>query len=163
MAAPVHHLPDSAGHRHVYALSGRSLSGPSGFSTTQSAWSREFQAPWVVIGDGLERLGTTDLRAGELDFALALDLTAFFMVLAISGFVWHRLGASYGLYSLICVLIPASTETISLSRYVLVIFPMFMMLGHWGRNALLDRALLITFSVLLGVLTAAFVNWIFVA
>ena len=51
----------------------------------------------------------------------------------------------------------------SLSRYALVLFPIFMILGRWGRHSLLDRLLMFGFSMLLGVLTSIFVNWVFVA
>jgi len=77
--------------------------------------------------------------------------------------IWRRLGASYALYCIISIVIPSTSGTGSLSRYALVVFPVFMMLGYWGRRQWLDRLLVITFSVLLGVFTTMFVNWIFVA
>ena len=67
------------------------------------------------------------------------------------------------LLMLISIIIPASSGTGSLSRYALVIFPIFMILGRWGRHSMLDRLLFFSFCVLLGLLTTIFVNWIFVA
>lgn len=136
---------------------------PVAFSTTQSAWGRELVGPFIIIYNDLAGLVGGNFLTGDIWWHVILDLGAFFAVLAVSIAIWRRLGASYALYGIISIVIPASSGTGSLSRYALVIFPLFMMLGHWGRHAWLDRTILVTFSVLLGVLTAMFVNWIFVA
>jgi len=104
-----------------------------------------------------------DFLKGDIWWHVVLDLSAYFGVLFIAVAIWKRLGASYALYCIISIVIPSFSGTSSLSRYALVIFPAFMMLGYWGRRQWLDRAVVITFSVLLGILTAMFVNWVFVA
>lgn len=136
---------------------------PVAFSTTQSAWGREIVGPWAVVWRDLTGFLQGDFLTGQIWYHVAIDLTAFFVVLAISGFVWRRLGASYALYGMISILVPASSGSGSLSRYALVVFPMFMMLAFWGRYTVVDRFITITFSVLLGILTTVFVNWVFVA
>lgn len=136
---------------------------PVAFSTTQSAWGREMLGPLAIVWRDLTGFLRGNFLTGEIWYHVMIDLAAFFGVLLIGIALWRRLGASYGLYCMISILIPASSGTGSLSRYALVIFPMFMMLGLWGRYHWLDRLLLISFSVLLGVLTSVFVNWIFVA
>ena len=79
-------------------------------------------------------------------------------------FVWRRLNAAYALYTAVAVLLPLATgTTMSLSRYVLVLFPLFMLLAWWGRHPLVDRALTLAFALLLGILLTVFVNWGFVA
>lgn len=136
---------------------------PVAFSTTQSAWGRQTVGPIAVVMRDVEALFAGNFMTGEIWYHLALDLGAFAAVMLVSFFIWQRLGASYALYAMLCVLIPASSGSQSISRYVLVVFPFFMMLGVWGKNALLDRTLLIGFSVFLGILTSVFVNWIFIA
>lgn len=136
---------------------------PVAFSTTQSAWGREMLGPWTIIWRDLTGLLGGDFLRGDIWWHVILDLTAYFAVLGMAVIIWHRLGASYALYCIISIVIPSMSGTGSLSRYALVIFPVFMMLGYWGRHQWLDRALVITFSVLLGILTTMFVNWIFVA
>ncbi|MDX2141265.1 MAG: mannosyltransferase family protein [Chloroflexota bacterium] len=136
---------------------------PFAFSTTQSAWGRQMLGPVAIIWRDLTGLFGGNFWTGDIWYHVILDLGAFFAVLGLAFVIWRRLGASYALYCLISILIPASSGTGSLSRYALVIFPVFMMLGHWGRHHWLDRALLISFSVMLGILTTVFVNWIFVA
>lgn len=136
---------------------------PIAFNTTQSAWGRQLLGPWTVIWRALTGLLGGNFLTGDIWYHVLIDLTAFFAVLTMSFVIWRRLGASYALYCIISILIPASSGSGSLSRYALVIFPVFMILGDWGRRQWFDRAVIVTFSVLLGVLTTIFVNWIFVA
>jgi len=136
---------------------------PIAFSTTQSAWGREMLGPWTIVWRDLRALFSGNFLTGDIWWHVILDLTAYFAVLSISIAIWRRLGASYALYCIISILIPSASGTGSLSRYALVIFPVFMMLGYWGRIPWLDRSLTIVFSVMLGVLTTLFVNWVFVA
>ncbi len=136
---------------------------PVAFSTTQSAWGREMLGPWMILYRDLAALIGGDFLKGDIWYHVLLDLGALVAVLGIAVAIWRRLGASYALYCIISILIPLSSGSQSLSRYALVLFPVFMMLGHWGRYQWLDRAVMVTFSVLLGILTTLFVNWIFVA
>lgn len=136
---------------------------PIAFSTTQSAWGRQMLGPITIIARDLAGLAGGDFLTGRIWFHLIFDLGAFFAVLAMTFSVGHTLGASYAVYCLMSVLIPASSGSQSLIRYALVIFPVFMLLGVWGKRVWLDRALLIFFSVFLGIFTAIFVNWIFIA
>jgi hypothetical protein len=78
-------------------------------------------------------------------------------------FVWKRFGEGYAIYVLIQLLVPSSSAMGSIIRYVLTQFPAFMLLGWWSRHENVNRALMTTFTIILGVFIALFVNWIFVA
>lgn len=136
---------------------------PVAFSTTQSAWGRELVGPFVIIYRDLANLWGADVWRGDIFYHIVVDLAAFAVVVGAGVVMWRQLGESYALYSLLSVLIPVSSGSQSMTRYALVVFPLFMLLGLWGRNGLLDRALLVSFSVFLGIFTAIFVNWIFIA
>ncbi len=136
---------------------------PVAFNTTQSAWGRQMLGPFAVVWRDLTGLLAGNFLTGDIWWHVGLDLGAYFAVLFISVAIWRRLGASYALYGIISIVIPSMSGTGSISRYALVVFPVFMMLGYWGRRQWLDRALIFSFSALLGVLTSMFVNWIFVA
>ncbi len=137
---------------------------PVAFSTVQSAWGRQMLGPVTIILNDIKALaGGNFLTGAGVWWHVIVDLTAFFAVLVAVVPIWRRLGESYALYSLISMVIPASSATQSLSRYALVVFPFFMMLGLWGKHVLLDRLLTIAFSVFLGIFTAIFVNWLFIA
>ena len=93
----------------------------------------------------------------------AFEAIAALLALIISPFVWRKFGISFAAYTILAVLVPAGTgSTRSLLRYVNVLFPLFMMLGFWGRNATFDKFITIGFTILLGIFAAVFVNWGFV-
>lgn len=85
------------------------------------------------------------------------------VTLVMSVIVWLRLGAVYGAYTLLVILLPFSGGSVSMPRYVVIAFPLFMLLAHWGRYTLVDRIILVTFIPLLGVAMTIFVNWGWVA
>jgi Gpi18-like mannosyltransferase len=137
---------------------------PIAFWTTQAAWERQSIGPLGVVVQSLASLhGSNFLTGTNVWWNVPLDLGALFALLLCLIPIWRRLGESYAIYSLLSVLIPLSSSTQSLVRYVLVVFPFFMMLAVWGRHPLIDRTLTVLFSLLLGIFTALFVNWRFVA
>ena len=98
-----------------------------------------------------------------MSYDLLANMVCMLAALVVAVWVWRRLGATYGLLSMVAIVVPLSTGIGSLVRYVVVIFPLFMLLGWWGRRAWVDRTLIALFGVFLGIFTLLFVNWIFVA
>jgi hypothetical protein len=92
-----------------------------------------------------------------------VSLIALVFILTMTVFVWRRLGASYGAYMLLITLIPLSSGFFSLSRYLLVQFPAYMLVAHWAENENVDRLILASGALLLGCFTTVFVNWGFIA
>jgi hypothetical protein len=136
---------------------------PIAFATVQKNWGRELRGPLAYIGEGLDVLIHSRWRAGNVPYEILANVVCVLAALALAVWVWRRLGATYGLYSALAVLVPLSSGLGSLVRFIVVIFPLFMVLGSWGRRPWLDRALIALFGVFLGIFTLLFVNWIFVA
>ena len=134
---------------------------PMAFVEVQAAWNRQNIGPVAVVLRELRAIADWELTRSNI--SRLLNLSAFLCVLGISPFIWRRLGEGYALYVLILLLVPASSALQSMIRYLLPMFPLFILLGAWGRNGWLDRTLIVTFTLFLGVLTAIFVNWIFIA
>jgi len=66
---------------------------------------------------------------------------------------------SYGLYAAAMVLAPLLTGTLlGMNRYVLVVFPVFLLLGKWGREPWVERIILMLGLPLLGLHYALYVN-----
>jgi hypothetical protein len=81
---------------------------------------------------------------------------------------WRRLPRAYALYaaaSLIAVSVRyVDTQPLnSMIRYVLPLFPLFMILGAWGQNRWVMRALAYSFVPLGLYLSAQFFLWGWVA
>jgi len=136
---------------------------PLAFWTTQSAWGRGSRSLFGSIFHDIDGLLHQNFMTGAIWWSALLNLIVFFAVILLSLVVWRRFGTGWGVYSLLGVLIPAASGTGSIIRYALVLFPIFMILGDWGRRPWLDRAILVIFAVFLGIFTAIFVNWVFLA
>lgn len=139
----------------------RNFERPLAFIETQAAWGRQNIGPVAVLLKSLTSLATTTVGKGWLtQFVNTAALLAF---LALVPAIARRLGTGYAVMVLIMLLVPAASSTGSLIRYVLPLFPAFMLLGAWGRQPAVDRALLAGFALGQGVLVSVFVNWVFVA
>jgi hypothetical protein len=136
---------------------------PIAFWTTQAAWGRQASGPIQILQQGITTVLNADWMHGQIPYQLVLNMVALGFGLLTIIAIWRRLGASYAIYSTLSILIPAASGLGSLMRYVLVVFPLFMMLAVWSRNRIVERAILVGFAVILGILTTVFVNWIFVA
>jgi hypothetical protein len=134
---------------------------PTAFVEVQAAWGRQNIGPVAVVTRELAAL--RDFTINKSNLSRLLNLSAFLAVLGMVPFIWRRLGEGYALYVLVLLLVPAASALQSMIRYVLPMFPVFIVLGAWGRFPAVDRTLLGTFALLLGVLTAIYVNWIFIA
>lgn len=134
---------------------------PFAFVEAQAAWGRQNIGPLAVLYKEIIYLPNFKMNMGGVLHIFNLLVTL--SVLATVPFIWRKLGEGYALYVLIFVLVPISSALMSVIRYVLTLFPVFILLGWWGRCAWVDRFLLTTFATLLGVLTTIFVNWYFIA
>lgn len=134
---------------------------PFAFLEAQAGWGRSNVGPVAVLLRDLVAL--VEFESNRSYINRFLNVATVFAILGTVPFIWRKLGEGYAIYVLILVLVPISSATMSMTRYALTIFPFFIMLGWWGRHPTIDRTLLATFAILLGLLTTIFVNWIFVA
>ena len=135
------------------------------FLDAQAAWKKGVGAsPWHVLNDlavGIRQMTQTIPIAARW---VLPDVISGLSALIVVPFIWRRFGFNYALFTILCVLVPIlSGNTQSLFRYVLVVFPMFFMLAHWGRNDYVDKAIVVTSCVLLGLFFTVFANWGWVA
>lgn len=142
----------------------RQFGDPLAFWTVQNAWGRQSTGPVAVILHDLSALRGSDfLRGTNVWWTTLFDLPVLLILTLSVPLIWRRLGESYALFTLLAVLIPAWSASMSMMRYALAAFPFFLLLGLWGKHPLVDRTLTVGFAVFLGLFTAIFVNWIFVA
>ena len=134
---------------------------PLAFIETQAAWGRENVGPVAIIAKSIRTLMSGEVNKGWLtNFWNTTTLLAF---LALVPVIWWKLGEGYAIYVLIMLLVPASSATGSIIRYVLTAYPAFIVLGDLAKPTWLDRILTAALAVLLGLFVVLFVNWIFVA
>jgi hypothetical protein len=136
---------------------GLTFGDPVAFWTSQSTWGFKSIGPLAVIAHDIGRV-----TRSELPYFTYLNILTFLAVLWLAIPVGRVMGAGYALFVALSVLIPMFSRTESMIRYILVLFPIFMLLGRWGRNVWLDRVLRIVWLPFLGLFTALFVKGVFI-
>jgi hypothetical protein len=161
---------------------------PLEFLHAQGFWSRELSpaGPLGGIWEGLRAgwagvrqiasgshthsywpavTGTDPMRVAfvNLECLAALVLFAFLTAIA-----WRRFGAPYGLFSALSLAIPLSMPSerwplLSLPRFGLVIFPLFLALASIGRNPRAHTAIVAVSALFLGVAVTQWALWQWVA
>lgn len=161
---------------------------PWEFLEDQRRWSRHLSpaGPFGGIWDGLragwagvEQLAsgshthrywtpvtnTDPIRAATLNLE-TLAFLVLFVVLSV--IAWRRFGAPYGLFAALSLAIPLSVPSerwplLSLPRFGLTIFPLFLALAVVGGRPRVHTALVAISSLLLGVSVAQWALWQWVA
>jgi hypothetical protein len=135
---------------------------PLAFASTQKAWFRSFAFPWQTLSMGLERVRWP---IGHYVTAIAIvDFASIALFLGLTLLVFKYLPAAYWLYCVPILLLSLSTiidptkapPTGSIPRFLMALFPCFMILGKMGRNRYLDQAIRATFTILLGIISIYF-------
>jgi hypothetical protein len=109
--------------------------------------------PWT----SLWRLLAPDLL-GDGVRMVRLGALALFIPLAVS--CVRHLRVSYSTYVVMGVLMPLSVSNLlGLPRYLMVLFPAFMMLARWGRSRTVHLAIVVGFCLLLPALMMTWMQW----
>ncbi len=158
------------------------------FKNSETLWHRHFSAagPLGGIWDGLRAAwaGIEQLASGSHTHAYwtpvqdtdpirvaTINLEAFAFLalfLFLTVVAWRRLGAAYGLFAAASLAIPLSAPSstwplLSMPRFGLAIFPLFLALAIVGGRPRVHTAIVATSGILLGVATAQWALWQWVA
>jgi hypothetical protein len=161
---------------------------PLAFVRAEDTWSRELSplGPLGGLWDGLRAgwAGIRQLASGsdatrywsevqdtDPDRVAAINLSQLaFLVLfaALTVVAWRRFGAPYGLFAALSLAIPLSVPSerwplLSIQRFGLVVFPLFMALAVLGSRPRVHTAVVVMSVVLLGVVSAQWALWQWVA
>ncbi len=127
----------------------------------QDAWGREFVAPFAGIWEGIAAPFTGDRNNfWELGWLV-------FAAIAVVG-CFRRLPAAYGAYALVALAIPLSYPVddyplTSLSRFIAVLFPLWMWVALWTTERRLFRPVLALSALGLALYAGQFATWRFVS
>jgi hypothetical protein len=147
---------------------------PLALARAQGTWSREISplgplgGAWAGVRDavtGHVPAGAGSLHAGAVN-AQGLLFLALFAGLTV--LAWRRFGAPYGLFAATSLALPLSVPSdrwplLSLPRFGLVVFPLFLALAVVGRRPRVHTAIVVISSMFLGVATAQWALWQWVA
>jgi hypothetical protein len=122
----------------------------------------------LVAGSGHDYFPSPD-HGAMYGAGLNLEQLAYGVLLVGLGiYAWRRLGAAYGIFVLGSLALPLSDPVpsaplLSMPRFALGVFPVFVALGLLGARSRRDTALTVGFTLLLGINLARWVLWIWVA
>jgi hypothetical protein len=121
------------------------------FAHVQSAWGGRFVNPATEL---LARLSSSN---GDILFDALFTLIS----LALLVVYIKKIRFSYFVYGLLLIVIPLCTVTSawSMARYVLVVFPIFIVLAGLGKDRDLDQAMTIGLAMFQGLLMALWTIW----
>ena len=143
---------------YLYALQG----DPMAFSKVQAEWDRHFAPPWVSIANTIHAIAVSPLNGNSANHVIELVFTGAFLILMVAAF--RTLRPSYAWYFAASLLMPMCTASLmSMPRFVLVVFPAFMLLALWGRRPWVNSALVSFFLPVLGLFTVLFADWYWLA
>ena len=135
---------------------------PLYFSHVQVNWNRHLAPPWQSVAHSFTLLATAPngvIAANQL-----LELAFTLLMLAVLVVAVRRLSAPYWSYMALSILIPMSTSSLmSMPRFALVLFPMFVIFALWGARPSLNNAIVAFSLPLLGLFTVLFADWYWVA
>ncbi len=122
----------------------------------------------LVAGSGHDYFPSPD-HSALYGAGLNLEQLAYAVLLVTLGVVaWRRLGAAYGVFVLASLALPLSdpvpsSPLLSMPRFALGVFPVFLALGRLGGRRRADIGIVAVFGILLGINLARWVLWIWVA
>jgi len=135
---------------------------PLRFSHVQAHWGRHPTAPWIAVWNTVEKMIHARAPQTVANEALELAFTALMLVVLVAGL--RRLRLSYVVYMALSIIIPMSTGSLmSMQRFALVVFPMFVLFGLWGARPTFSNAYVAFSLPLLGLFTVLFADWYWVA
>jgi hypothetical protein len=135
---------------------------PLTYAKAEAYWGRSLQWPWTTFVLGFKAL--TQLHGRGASAAhLVLNFATLLVFIALAVVAFRALPLAYGLFALALLLylsaFPATDPMAAVqgdARLVLMIFPIFMVLGVWGRRAWLHEALIFIMLPLLAIASAHF-------
>jgi len=134
---------------------------------SQIPWSHVPSTPWNTLLLAIQDTFRADLSL-LTRVVNATNLIAGLLLIAATVAAWWRLPRVYAIYLAATFLllfssVPLNWPLQSLPRYLVVLFPCFMLLGQLGRDQRWDRAILLLSLPLLGLFTALFAMsyWVF--
>jgi hypothetical protein len=135
---------------------------PLYFSHVQTHWGRHLAWPWESVAHSFRIITHAHAAQTIANSVLEVAFTALMLGVLVAG-VW-RLRPSYSVYMALSIVIPMSTSSLmSMPRFALVLFPMFVMFALWGARASVNNAIVAFSLPILGLYTVLFADWYWVA
>ena len=137
-------------------LEGKNVGAVVNFHVRTAVAGEGFVFPWEALAEAVR-----SLKTGRFFFIQPFDLAATLLMLYLTAMAFWRLPVTYAIYMAITMLALLSRSIpqqplISASRYVLGLFPAFMLLGEVGYAPWRNRLILYPSLLLFGFMAVEF-------
>jgi hypothetical protein len=108
-------------------------------------WHRKLSLPWLGLGEAISIMLKQLHHLNTLNMSNMTDIIFTLMALVVLILGWKRLSWHYSLFALAMCIFPLcyprsmQEPLTSAPHYMLVIFPIYMLLGLWGKRRQFDR------------------------
>lgn len=137
-----------------------------GFIHAQATWGRSSAGTGIfkIVDNVVTNLGLgSNPWAGQINTLTVLNVLSTIAFAPLVMLVALRMRPAYGVYAALTLYVPLSTGSVgSMTRYVLMLVPCFMLLAVWGRRPWVDRLVLGIFLPLTAYFAILFSHWYFV-
>jgi hypothetical protein len=144
---------------------GSSFGDPLAFIHVQATWGREVSAAGFgqLWGTTLQELNIgPNLLAGQVNTRVVLDVLFTLAFAPLVAAVAWKMRPGYALFTGLTFLVPLSTGTTgSMTRYILMLIPCWLLLAHWGRHPWIDRLIVGVGLPLMAYFAVLFSHWYF--
>jgi hypothetical protein len=135
---------------------------PLYFSHVQAHWNRHLAPPWQSLWHSVTIVAKGHPATAVATQGIELAFTLLMLGVLAAGF--KKLPLSLWTYMALSVIVPMSTSSLmSMPRFALVLFPMFIVFALWGERQNVNSAIVAFSLPLLGLFTVLFANWYWVA
>ncbi|HEY1975464.1 MAG TPA: mannosyltransferase family protein [Candidatus Baltobacteraceae bacterium] len=135
---------------------------PLYFSHVQTHWNRHLAPPWVSVYNAFHKIAIA--TTGQTVATQSLEISFTFLMIGVLAFGFRSLRPAFIAYMALSILVPMSTSSLmSMPRFALVLFPMFVILARWGERPWINNVILAFSLPLLGLFTVLFADWYWVA
>ncbi len=119
------------------------------FKNIQSVpgWDRSLTNPIVVLINGIQQGFINDLNIRKIVEGSITIISLFFLL-----FYCQKIRFSFFVFGLYSIIIPLSTSLDSMPRYILPIFPLYLILAKLSKNKFIDQFIVISMSLIQGAL-----------
>ncbi len=151
----------------LLAWSNIQFGSPLAALDTQTVWLRHFSWPWETVWNAFGAAFKTSFEY-QPENQNWTYLVSFLVAVVLGVLSLRWLRGSYSIYLWTGILFPLFSATkgnplLSYPRFLIVLFPMFIVLGLLGRNRYAHQIITWVSLVLLALFTIRFVNWYWVA
>ena len=136
-----------------------------GFIHAQATWGRATSAAGItrIVSSTITNLNIgPNPWSGQINTLTLLCLLSTLAFAPLVLMVMLKMRPAYAVYTGLTFFVPLSTGTVgSMTRYILMLVPCFLLLAHWGRRGWVDRLVLGIFLPLMSYFAVLFSHWYF--